>query len=139
MRQTWVNWKAWNVPQKLWEGQKVRVWRWQVRDCDPPGAKGHWEEGVVSEVCVDLNSEYNRPLRVPAVDLSVWWTSNEHAYQRMACRPPVGILMRGNRYWLKQYCVESLDDCGKLDWPPRPPEPVDVPPLFDFTPGALRP
>ncbi len=129
----WVDWKIWATPDKLWEGQKVRVWRWQVREgTDPPDAKGHWEEGIVTEVLVDLNSDTNSPLRVAAVDLSRWWGSAGHSKHRKTGRPPVGIVMRSNMYWLKMYRVESLDPMQELEWPPVPQPPAKSSRVFQI-------
>lgn len=132
-------WQEWTPPAVLYEGQVVRVFRWQAgfddRDARfpdlPPVSNpfGHWEEGVLQEVFVDLSSDTNRHLRVAAVDLRDWWRT--HLKSMKSGRPPVGIRMRANTYWLKQYRVEACDPKGPQDWPIDPPVHTG-PSIFDF-------
>ena len=123
-------WSAWNPPKVLWEGQHVRVHRWQnLPNSVGEKPNGHYEDGIITKVLVEVKGA-PWPARVLAFDLSEF-RLEQYNKTRKSARPAIGIEMRNNVFWLKEYLVESLEQ-GDPPWPPKPVVVAARPSVFDF-------
>lgn len=97
-------WPCWAKPRALFVGQEIRVFRWQTarHNNDEKGyaGPGHVENGVIDEIRVQAGGVV---YTVAAIDLR---QATDLGHGRRG-RPPVGIRMRGNLYWMGEYVIEE--------------------------------